>query len=167
MRDEPFDPTPPHAAAIVESLRAFGYDLPTAIADVVDNSISADARHVWVQFEWDGAASVISITDDGHGMRRWELVEAMRLGGSGPLAERHPRDLGRFGLGLKTASLSQCRRLSVRSRRVGECFETRCWDLDVIAARNDWRLLRVADDAAEKHFAKLGQLPHGTTVLWQ
>lgn len=167
MTDEPFDPTPPHAAAIVESLRAFGYDLPTALADLVDNSLSAGARHIWLRFEWDGAASVLSVTDDGHGMSAPELVEAMRLGTRGPLAERAPHDLGRFGLGLKTASLSQCRRLTVRSRRAGDTLETRCWDLDLIAAKNDWRLLRAADAPAEPHFARLATLPHGTTVLWQ
>ncbi len=170
MPDEAFDPdpTPPHPAAIVESLRAFGYDLPTALADVVDNSISASARHVWLRFEWDGADSTICITDDGHGMDASELVEAMRLGGGGPLDERRPHDLGRFGLGLKTASLSQCRRLTVRSRRAGmPAPETRCWDLDIIGARNDWHLLRAADAPAEPRFTKLATLPHGTSVLWQ
>lgn len=167
MTDEPFDTTPPHAAAIVESLRAFGYDLPTALADLVDNSLSAGARHIWLRFEWDGDASVLSVTDDGHGMSAAELVEAMRLGTRGPLAERSAHDLGRFGLGLKTASLSQCRRLTVRSRRAGGTLETRCWDLDLIAAKNDWRLLRSADTTAEPHFARLATLPAGTTVLWQ
>jgi hypothetical protein len=167
MTDEPFDSTPPRAAAILESLRAFGYDLPTAVADVVDNSISAGARHVWLSFDWNGADSTIAITDDGHGMHAAELVEAMRLGGSGPLAERSPHDLGRFGLGLKTASLSQCRRLTVRSRSVDSPLETRCWDLDVIGARNDWHLLRSADAAAEPRFSKLADLAHGTAVLWQ
>jgi hypothetical protein len=167
MTNEPFDSTPPYAAAIVESLRAFGYDLPTAVADVVDNSISAGARHVWLSFDWNGADSTISITDDGHGMNAVELVEAMRLGGGGPLADRSPHDLGRFGLGLKTASLSQCRRLTVRSRRAGSQLETRCWDLDVIGMRNDWHLLRSADAAAEPSLAKLAALSHGTAVLWQ
>jgi hypothetical protein len=167
MSDEPFDPIPPHPAAIVESLRAFGYDLPTALADLVDNSISAGARHVWLSFHWDGARSTISVTDDGRGMSAAELVEAMRLGTRGPLAERQPHDLGRFGLGLKTASLSQCRRLTVRSRREDGIFETRCWDLDLIAATNDWRLLRGANADAEPHFERLDSLPHGTTVLWQ
>ena len=162
-----FDSTPPHAAAIVESLRAFGYDLPTALADLVDNSISAQARNIWIRFEWDGSASVISVTDDGHGMSDSELVEAMRLGTKGPLVERNPQDLGRFGLGLKTASLSQCRRMTVRSRRQNGSVETRCWDLDLIADTNDWRLLRSADTAAEPHFARLAGLQHGTTVLWQ
>jgi hypothetical protein len=168
MTEEPFDLTPPRAGAIVESLRAFGYDLPTALADVVDNSISAGAVNIWLRFEWDGETSAISVTDDGHGMNASELVEAMRLGGGGPLVERKPHDLGRFGLGLKTASLSQCRRLTVRSRRAGmRSHETRCWDLDLIAVRDDWRLLRAADSAGEPHLAKLSRLPHGTAVLWQ
>lgn len=168
MPEDAFDRTPPRAAAIVESLRAFGYDLSTALADLVDNSLSAGARHVWLNFEWNGADSIISITDDGHGMDAGALVEAMRLGGGGPLAERKPHDLGRFGLGLKTASLSQCRRLTVSSRRADMPVpETRCWDLDVIAARDDWRLLRAPDPAAEPRFARLAGLPQGTTVLWQ
>lgn len=167
MTEDPFDSTPPRAAAIVESLRAFGYDLPTALADVVDNSLSAGASNVWLNFDWDGADSTISVTDDGRGMSASELVEAMRLGTRGPLAERQPHDLGRFGLGLKTASLSQCRRLTVRSRCEHGALETRCWDLRLIAATDDWRLLRSADAAAEPRFARLASLPHGTTVLWQ
>jgi hypothetical protein len=167
MSADSFDRTPPHAASIVESLRAFGYDLPTALADLVDNSIAAGARQVWLRFEWAGADSVIAVTDDGHGMSATELVEAMRFGSHSPLAPRAPSDLGRFGLGLKTASLSQCRRLTVRSRRDGAALETRCWDLDTIAATDDWRLLHSADSSAEPHFAHLATLPHGTTVLWQ
>lgn len=167
MTEDAFDLTPPHASAIVESLRAFGYDLPTAIADLVDNSIAAGARNVWLRFDWAGDASTISVADDGHGMSAAELVEAMRLGTQGPLAMRAPQDLGRFGLGLKTASLSQCRRLTVRSRRVGGPMETRCWDLDVIANSNDWRLLRTADTAAETHLRPLATQPNGTIVLWQ
>lgn len=162
-----FDVTPPHAASIVESLRAFGYDLSTAIADLVDNSISAGAKNVWVHFDWAGAESVISVTDDGKGMSASELVTAMRLGSQNPLAARSPRDLGRFGLGLKTASISQCRRLTVRSRRDSGQPVTRCWDLDTIAASNDWRLLHNASPAAEPHFEQVGRLKHGTAVLWQ
>ena len=169
MSDDSFDNTPPHAASIVESLRAFGYDLPTAIADLVDNSISAGARHVWLRFEWAGANSVISVTDDGRGMTADGLIDAMRFGSQHPLALRASSDLGRFGLGLKTASLSQCRRLTVRTRCEGGTLATRCWDLDAIAATttNEWRLLRAGDAAAEPHFSSVASLSHGTTVLWQ
>jgi hypothetical protein len=167
MIDEPFDTTPPRAAAIVESLRAFGYDLPTALADLVDNSISAGARNIWLSFDWDGADSTISVTDDGRGMSAAGLVEAMRLGTRGPLIDRQPHDLGRFGLGLKTASLSQCRRLTVRSRLAHSAAETRCWDLDLITATDDWRLLLSADADAEPRFSRLATMSQGTTVLWQ
>lgn len=162
-----FDHAPPQAASLVESLRAFGYSLPTALADLVDNSITARAQHVWIDFHWDGDASVIAITDDGDGMTADALVVAMRPGSQNPLQNRAPHDLGRFGLGLKTASFSQCRRVTVRSRICSGEPATRCWDLDHIARVNDWQLLRSADTAAEPHFKRLAGLVHGTTVLWQ
>jgi hypothetical protein len=116
---------------MVESLRGFGYSTATAIADIVDNSISAGARNVWITFTYGGSASIISILDDGHGMSAEELLRAMTLGGISPLLQRSATDLGRFGLGLKTASFSQCRCLTVASRRSGHVStSTRRWDLD-------------------------------------
>lgn len=162
-----YDIAAPHAASLVESLRAFGYELPTALADLVDNSITAKARNIWVDFHWDGETSVIAVTDDGDGMSGDRLVSAMRPGSQNPLHAREPHDLGRFGLGLKTASFSQCRRVTVRSLSAGGKPATRCWDLDHIARVNDWQLLRAADTAAETHFQRLAELAHGTTVLWQ
>ena len=64
-REDDFDLAPPQAASLAESLRAFGYELSTALADLIDNSISADARHVWIDFHWDGTSSAIAVTDDG------------------------------------------------------------------------------------------------------
>src|SRR5438045_1243372 len=90
----------PKPAALIESLRAIGYNLPTAIADIIDNSISADAKNVEVTFHWDGANSWIRILDDGRGMTEAELFEAMRPGSQNPLQKRSAHDLGRFGLGL-------------------------------------------------------------------
>ncbi|MCK4790053.1 MAG: ATP-binding protein, partial [Desulfobacteraceae bacterium] len=105
----------PHAGAMIESLRAFGYDLRTATADLIDNSVFAEAKNVWIYFHWNGADSFIRITDDGWGMSEGDLYEAMRPGSKSPLELRKPSDLGRFGLGMKTASFSQCRRLTVVS----------------------------------------------------
>ena len=167
LRENDFDLAPPQAASLVESLRAFGYELPTALADLVDNSISAGARHVWIEFHWDGAISAISVTDDGRGMTAERLVAAMRPGSQNPRDDREPHDLGRFGLGLKTASFSQCRRVTVRTISCGSELATRCWDLDHIARVNDWQLLRAADLAAEQYFQRLTELDHGTTVLLQ
>jgi hypothetical protein len=166
-REDDFDLAPPQAASLVESLRAFGYELPTALADLVDNSISARARHIWIEFHWEGTDSAISVTDDGRGMTADKLVVAMRPGSQNPRDVREAHDLGRFGLGLKTASFSQCRRVTVRTIHRGSDPATRCWDLDHIARVNDWQLLRVGDQAAEQHLRRLAQLGHGTTVLWQ
>lgn len=157
---------PPEAASLAESLRAFSYQLPTAVADLIDNSITAKARHVWVDFHWDGPESVLCVTDDGEGMDEETLRKAMRAGSQSPTATRQPHDLGRFGLGLKTASFSQCRRLTVRSLRRND-DATRCWDLDHVVSVNEWQLLKQADAAAEPHFKRLSTLASGTAVLWQ
>jgi hypothetical protein len=164
---EHFDVAAPLASSLVEALRAFSYELPTALADLVDNSITATASRVWIDFFWGGDESVISITDDGRGMSEPTLIEAMRPGSQNPLTARNPADLGRFGLGLKTASFSQCRRLTVRSKTERQPPATRCWDLDHIARVNEWQLLRAGDIAAEAHFKRLAPLESGTCVVWQ
>lgn len=161
-----YDITQPEPAALVESLRAFGYSLKAAVADLIDNSISAGAKNVWLRFEWDGADSYVIIKDDGAGMTEQELISAMRPGSRSPLEERSPKDLGRFGLGLKTASFSQCRSLFVFSRQAGESLVSRCWDLDYINASREWRLIKKFEsdpllDADES-------LEHpGTVVIWR
>lgn len=164
--DEP-DHAPPQAACLAESLRAFSYELPTALADLVDNSLTARARNVWLDVHWEGEDSVIAITDDGDGMTEEQLRAAMRPGSQSPLIRRAPHDFGRFGLGLKTASFSQARRFTVRSRTRESESATRCWDLDHITRVNDWQLLRAANVAAEPHFQRLAKLAHGTAVVWQ
>lgn len=103
----------PSAKRLITSLRDLGYDFSQAVADVVDNSIEAGATVVSIDVEFDGDDSWIRIADNGKGMRPEQLREAMRYG-----AEREYEidALGKFGLGLKTASMSQCQRLSVASR---------------------------------------------------
>jgi len=163
---EEYEITQPEPAALVESLRAFGYSLPTAVADLIDNSISAKAKNVWVHFEWNGADSYLLIKDDGGGMSEAELVTAMRPGSKNPLEERPPKDLGRFGLGLKTASFSQCRKLCVVSKQAGTAVATRCWDLDYINATGEWRLLKIfKPDPLELTGQTLDDA--GTMVLWE
>jgi hypothetical protein len=162
-----YDDAGPRASAMIESLRAFGYDLPTALADLVDNSITAGAGRIWLNFYWDGANSCVVLRDDGQGMSEDELVVAMRPGSRSPLEERAPDDLGRFGLGLKTASFSQCRLLTVRSQRAGSTVATRCWDLDYVIGCDAWRLLRAAPDGAEEHLEAIKLTDSGTVVLWQ
>ena len=157
----------PRASALAESLRAFGYDLGTAIADLVDNSISAGAKRVWIDFQWAGKESSIAITDDGRGMTEEKLRDAMRLGSRHPGEARDSSDLGRFGLGLKTASFSQCRCVTAFTKQSPTDAILRRWDLDHLAKTDAWHVLldARADAAALCH--RLGKLRSGTCVLWQ
>lgn len=165
--DDQLDRTPPHPAALVEAMRSLGYSLEAAIADLVDNSISHGATQVLIQFDWAGACSRVSICDDGCGMSEPELIEAMRPGSHNPRDERAPGDLGRFGLGLKTASFSQASRLTVISRAAGHNESARVWDLPFMTERNDWILLRAATEAARMHAKWLTTIPSGTCVIWE
>ena len=163
-----YDVVPPLAGAMIESLRGVGYSTPTALADIVDNSVSAGARNVWVVFAYKGLASTVSILDDGRAMSRPELLRAMTLGGISPLLHRAEGDLGRFGLGLKTASFSQCRCLTVASQRDGQ-VSVRRWDLDYIARPDvgDWRLLSSPRAGSEDLLSPLDGLTQGTLVIWE
>ena len=136
-----YEEVSPRPEALIESLRAFGYTIQTAIADLIDNSVTAKATNVDVDFQWNGPQSWIRLTDNGEGMDEKQLSEAMALGYKSPLDERNPKDLGRFGLGLKTASFSQCRSLTVLSTRGGK-DSVRCWDLDFVQKERKWALLR-------------------------
>src|SRR4030067_1895604 len=91
----------PDAASMIETFRAIGYSIETAIADIIDNSITAGAKNIWVHYVWSGPGTVMSILDDGNGMNNEELIQAMRPGCKNPLDSRDEGDLGRFGLGLK------------------------------------------------------------------
>lgn len=159
---------PPRAMAMLESLRGLGYSTAAALADIVDNSISAGASEVRIDFQWDGPDSRVLILDDGCGMTDPELESAMRLGDRSPLAARETHDLGRFGMGLKTASLSQCRRLTVASMKSGERSCLR-WDLDELAVdpQSDWLLFEGPAEDSQQYLAGLGGKENGTLVLWE
>jgi Histidine kinase-, DNA gyrase B-, and HSP90-like ATPase len=162
-----FGSVPPHPSALAESLGALGYSLEAAVADLIDNSIAAGASQVDASFEWNDGKPFARILDDGLGMGAAELVEAMRFGGTGPLAARRSDDLGRYGLGLKTASFSQCRRLTVGSRRDGIVSIAR-WDCDFLAAGGSWDLLRGAAPGSEDRVGGIESIEgSGTLVLWE
>ena len=156
----------PKPAVLIESLRSVGYTLATAIADIIDNSIAAGAKQVDVEFIWAGANSRIALMDDGTGMTETQLSEAMRPGSKHPLDERAPDDLGRFGLGLKTASFSQCRSLTVISKAKGAKPAARCWDLDYVADKKQWRLLKESPAVALPWTERIAGQKKGTAVVW-
>lgn len=165
----------PSPAALVESLRSIGYTVETALADIIDNSISAGALNISVRFLWSDGKPWVAVIDDGCGMCADKLREAMRFGTQSPLLEREKHDLGRFGLGLKTASISQCRRLTVCSKS-GASISACEWDLDYLAAAktDDWMLkvLSAEEQRDDKLLSELctdflEKLSSGTAVIWR
>lgn len=153
----------PCAASMIETFRAIGYNIETAVADIIDNSISANAKNVWVTRHWHGDKSFITIKDDGCGMNSQEIIDAMRPGSHSPLEERSKTDLGRFGLGLKTASFSQCRKLTVLSKKSGYHSAYWTWDLDYVAQTNEWTLLQWIPEYLDE---SVDDIEHGTLVIW-
>ncbi|NPD85368.1 ATP-binding protein [Lentimicrobium sp. L6] len=157
--------TPPKAGAMINTFRAFGYNLQTAIADIIDNSISAKSQNIWINYEWNGAESWLTICDDGEGMDVQTLVNAMTPGSKDPNDERDANDLGRFGLGLKTSSFSQCKNLTVASKKNGFNTIKRAWDLDFVNKTGKWSLLDYISN--EQYFERLSSQKSGTCVIWE
>lgn len=155
----------PSPKSTINSYRSFGYNLSTAIADIVDNSISANADEIHINFKWDGKSSFISIRDNGNGMNRDELVMAMTPGSKDPEEQRSEKDLGRFGMGLKTASFSQCKRLTCITKRKDDAVFKRCWDIDFINDERKWQLLDFVSD--NSFLEKINDQKSGTLVLWE
>ena len=145
-------------------MRDIGYSLGTALADVVDNSITAQAKTVQIFADSTGNDFKIAVIDDGYGMTETELLDAMRPGSRNPLESRSHEDLGRFGLGLKLASFSQCRKLTVVSRKDSK-ISAAIWDLDLVAKTDKW-LLQIPDDIDSLPWSTLlGDT--GTLVIWE
>jgi hypothetical protein len=155
----------PNPKSTINSYRSFGYNLSTAIADIIDNSISANSTEIKLNYAWHGVDSYIAIVDNGIGMNAQELVIAMTPGSKNPEDERHKKDLGRFGMGLKTASFSQCKRLTCVSKRKEYQAVKRCWDIDFINEENEWRLLDFVSN--ELLYNEINNQKSGTLVLWE
>lgn len=158
-----YDILRPKAAAITESLRSIGYSMETAIADLIDNSITAGANKISITGTFKGKNTALFILDNGIGMNETTLKNAMRLGSSSPSDLRDKKDLGRFGLGLKTASFSQCRRFTVVSKFKGR-ISGRYWDLDIINESDEWQLRTDVDPSYKERLKDLSQ---GTLVVWE
>lgn len=157
---------PPRAASLTASLRDLGYSLETAIADLIDNSISAGATDIQILCDMSRSIPALVIADNGSGMTESEVVAAMRHGAMDPRTERGPKDLGRFGLGLKTASFSQCRRLTVVSSVKGQLAAAE-WNLAKVEEDDDWFISILEKDEIEI-LPFIERIPdNGTLVIWQ
>lgn len=157
----------PDPVSLIESMRAVGYTLEAAIADLIDNSISAEADMVEVAYDA-SADPFVAILDNGEGMTARDLLDAMRHGSKSPKVDRKSHDLGRFGLGLKTASLSQCQRLTVVSKRESRVAAL-CWDLSVVRRTKKWAVVQLSTEEMKQLplFDKLQSQVTGTLVVWQ
>lgn len=160
MEEIRLDPEP---SILIESLRDIGYSFNSALADIVDNSITANADKIWILAIPDDEFR-IAIVDNGDGLSKSNLMQAMRLGSTDPRQQRALNDLGRFGLGLKTASFSQCRRLTVASRRDGS-LSAFTWDLDLVVKNNEWTVIQRTDIDDVPFIEQIGE--SGTLVLWE
>lgn len=163
MRDEDVVPDP----QLMESMRSVGYTIETAVADVIDNSITAGGDNIDVRFTATPEPR-IAIVDNGSGMDKQTLLQAMKLAGRSPAYGREPYDLGRFGLGLKTASLSQARSLTVATKQ-GTALRAVRWDLDRLAVTGRWSLQVLDEEEARllPWIESLDSYANGTLVLWQ
>ncbi|WP_392566810.1 ATP-binding protein [Utexia brackfieldae] len=156
----------PSASSLSESMRDIGYSLATAIADIIDNSITAKATQVDIFCDLSKQDPLLIIIDNGHGMSPSDLILAMKHGAINPKVHRQPDDLGRFGLGMKTASFSQCRCLTVVSS-INTIRSAAQWDLDYISEKDEWLLAILNEDeiSAIDYTELLPQT--GTAVIWQ
>ncbi|MBI34187.1 MAG: ATP-binding protein [Flavobacteriales bacterium] len=161
MSNNDFSPSP---ARLVESLRDTGYSLPMSIADIIDNSIAAGASKVRLDLfaEYDGELK-LRLLDDGHGMDEQSLIDSMKYGSKKRV---NPKSLGKFGMGLKTASTAFCRSLTVVSKK--ETISARQWDLDTIIETDEWQLLTPeVDDEDLSLFSEFIGAESGTMVVWE
>ena len=157
----------PYAPILVESTRSIGYSFESALADIIDNSLGKNASNIDVYFS-SKDPQFVAVVDNGVGMTAEELESAMRYGSKSSLEVRDKDDLGCFGLGLKTASLSQCRKLTVITKKE-EHYYAACWDLDHIIQEKDWSLIWYSSEEARKlqHADYLKDYDSGTIVIWQ
>lgn len=163
----------PSPEALISSLRDIGYSFQTAIADLIDNSITARARRIDIVALWNQGHPTVAVIDDGEGMDKEELCAAMRFGSTSPLEVRAAGDLGRFGLGLKTASISQCLLLQVFSRKEGVSWNA-AWDLDRICRNHETSWQIALESGSSLSDERLGELAarylegrkSGTIVFW-
>lgn len=163
----------PDPEVLIMGLRDTGYEINTALADVIDNSVDADASMINVNILLNrNNRPIVMIADNGCGMTKDELIDGMKYGSSSTL-KKDPKRLGKFGLGLKTASTAFCKRLSVISKANPEdSIYMATWDLDNVAKTNAWNLEITDENNINPNYKRtfneiIGNAGHGTLVIWE
>ncbi|MDT3356141.1 MAG: ATP-binding protein [Bacteroidota bacterium] len=158
----------PKADHLMGSLRSMGYSFESAIADIIDNSVSAGAKEIHINFPTTALETFVYILDDGYGMTKTEHFNAMRYGSSASESERDETDLGRYGLGMKSASLSQCRVLTVLTKR-SKIISGYRWDYKHILKCKKWEVFELDEQDINKvkGVEELKAQKSGTLVVWE
>lgn len=159
----------PDPKSHIKTLMRIGYTMSSAVADILDNSITAKSKNIEIYSPPGLKQPLISILDDGYGMDANELIQNMRIGCKDPILIRDKGDLGRFGSGMKTASFSQSRKLTVISKKKGEPIVAAVWDIDKIEESNSW-CLEILDENEIKSlpFIKIQSTTfQGTQIVWE
>ncbi|HXO74700.1 MAG TPA: ATP-binding protein, partial [Puia sp.] len=177
--DTPKDTDIPNPEYLIKSIAEQGYSLETALADLIDNSITAGAGRIEILVDSATEPFVLFLADDGDGMNEETLARNMKFPSSSPEDNRRTADLGRFGLGMKTASFSQTRTFTVLSRKKGtETFHGRTWDVGYLQREKEWKILKNTPEEVGRLLVQYTQLSNGflnshknyapnTIVVWQ
>jgi hypothetical protein len=159
----------PHASSTIDLMRFNGYSTISALADIIDNSLPALAKNISIRIEGDSLEDLtFIIKDDGIGMTHDELIEAMHLSTKDFKTERDKSDLGKFGFGLKSASFSQCKKLTVISKKNESIKNAMRWDLDFVKENNNWSIDHLPKEELDSFQAEklIDDFEHGTVVVW-
>lgn len=159
----------PDPKSHIKTLTRIGYTISSAVSDILDNSLAAKAKTIEILAPPGLNDPIISILDNGTGMSPEELIANMRIGCKDPTERRREGDLGRFGSGMKTASFSQSRRLTVISKKIGHVATAVIWDIDIIEKENRWCVEILEGDALKRvPFLKINEETiQGTQLIWE
>ena len=150
LKNQIFEDATPNAEYLIKSIAEQGYSLETSLSDLMDNSITAKATKIEVLVDIEKSPFTLYLTDNGLGMNEDKLKACMQFPSASPDTKRDSKDLGRFGLGMKTASFSQTRRFTVISKKKGTTlFSARTWDVGLLK-KNQWKLLVNSDEEIDE-----------------
>jgi hypothetical protein len=153
----PLFENPPNPSRLVQALRELGYDNYASVLDLLDNCIDAEASEIRIQAVEEDGDVVISILDNGKGMDAETLSEALRLGSE---TDREPGDLGKFGMGLVTASIALGQRVDVITKPTSGGAVRGGFDLEEVVKQN--RFVKYMGPASA---TDAGQIPYPSGTL--
>jgi hypothetical protein len=177
IQDNYFDASP-RPEYLIKSIAEQGYTLETALADIIDNSISADANLIEILTSIKDANITLYISDNGNGMSEEALRTNMQFPSNSIDEPREKKDLGRFGLGMKTASFSQTRKFTTITRKKDtEKYSGATWDVNYLKTCGKWRIIINNDDdvdtkleeytkTSEEYLNRFDNYKPNTIIIW-